>query len=79
MKGMVKITLKCFNCGKEKEVIVNSYPAFSFELVDIADNSGMLGVLDFNRNRALVFCGEDCCNSSLTKEGVFRCRPNYRK
>lgn len=76
---MVKITLKCFNCGKEKEVIVNSYPTFSFELVNIADNSGMLGVFDFDRDRALVFCDEDCCKSSLTKKGTFWCRPNYKK
>ncbi len=76
---MLGITLKCFNCGKEKTVYVSRSLSFAFELVDITNQSGMLGEFDFNRNRALVFCDEDCCNASLTKKGTFRCRPNYKK
>lgn len=76
---MVRIILKCFNCGKEKTVYIIRPLSFAFELVDIANESGMLGVFDFNRNRSLVFCDKDCYNASLTKKGALRYRPNYKK
>ena len=72
---MVSIVLKCFDCGAEKKVVVTSPPTFSFELVQIANDAGMLGVFDFQHSRALVFCNEECCNNSKTKKGTYRIRP----
>lgn len=69
---MNEITLKCFNCGKERDILVESLPTFSFELIKIANNSGMLGVLDLEKGRALVFCNEKCCANSKTKKGNFK-------
>lgn len=71
---MNAITLKCFNCGKEQNVLVESLPMFSFELVDIANTYGMLGVFDFTNSRALVFCNESCCSASKTKRGTLKRR-----
>ena len=72
---MTSITLKCFDCAATKEVIVTAQPTFSFELVQIANDAGILGVFDFQHKRALVFCNEECCNNSKTKKGTYRIRP----
>lgn len=35
------ITLKCFHCGAEKEVVINGDIDFGFQLVDLADKAGI--------------------------------------
>ena len=71
------VTLKCFHCGKTKEILINGTIEFSFELYDIANKAGMLGCLDFNRNRAVVFCDEGCKNAHITKRGTIKVRPGF--
>lgn len=72
---VVKITLVCFNCTCKHEVFVTHAPSFAFELADIANKVGMLGVLDTEHNRALVFCNKDCASMQITKRGSYRVRP----
>jgi hypothetical protein len=72
---LYEITLVCFNCGKEKDVLVNQPPQFSFELVDIANQSGMYGVFDMRHQRSLVFCNKECADKQKTKNGTYRVRP----
>lgn len=72
---MFEITLKCFDCGAKKDIIVESPPTFAFELVKIAKDAGMIGTLDIAHGRTLVFCNDECCNNSKTKKGTFRIRP----
>jgi hypothetical protein len=71
----IKTTLVCFDCGKKKEVIINRELRFAFELVQIADEVGMYGVLDSNHGRALVFCDKECAEHSKTKSGTYRAKP----
>lgn len=73
------ITLRCFYCGKTKNVIISGKISFSFELYDIANKAGMLGVFDWNRKRSLVFCDEKCKNAHLTKKGFIKVRPGTTK
>lgn len=70
-----KITLVCFNCGEKKDVIVNRLPYFAFELAQIANDSGMYGVIDMNHGRSLVFCDKECGDNQKTKNGTYRVRP----
>lgn len=49
------ITLKCFHCGKEKDVLIDGQITFGFELYNIANKAGMLGCIDLNRGRTLIF------------------------
>lgn len=72
---MNKATLKCFHCGKEQEVCFEGNIAFAFQLVQMANEVGMLGVIDNYHSRGLVFCDEDCLNAEKTKKGTIRLRP----
>lgn len=76
-KVKTKITLQCFHCGKKKDVLIDGKILFAFELYDIANKAGMLGVFDWNKSRALVFCDEKCKNAHLTKKGTIRVRPGF--
>jgi hypothetical protein len=67
------VTLKCWGCGAEKHVGVSR--PFAFELVMAAESVGMVGKLDFERQRTLVFCSDDCADKQRTKGGRFRMRP----
>lgn len=73
------ITLKCFHCGAEKEVVINGDIDFGFQLVDLADKAGMLGIFDLYRGRALVFCNEDCKKNHTTKKGTIKMRAGYSR
>ena len=80
MSDMVyEITLKCWNCGQTKNVLVNHPPQFAYELASIAHESGMYGVIDMYHSRSLVFCNEECANNQKTKKGTFRLRPKKIK
>ena len=72
---MNTITLVCFNCGESKTVEFNGQLNFAYQLADMANQIGMYGVLDFNYNRSLVFCNEECARFQMTKKGTFRLRP----
>jgi hypothetical protein len=69
-----KITLVCFNCGEKKDIIVNRPPRFGFELVQMANESGMYGVIDMKHSRSLVFCNKNCADNQKTKNGNYRVR-----
>lgn len=71
------ITLKCFHCGKEKDVLIDGQITFGFELYNIANKAGMLGCIDLNRGRTLIFCNDQCMNAHKTKKGSIRVRPGY--
>lgn len=77
MKNINTVTLKCFHCGKEKDVIVEGVISYSFELYDIANKAGMLGCFDWDRKRSLVFCDEKCKNAHLTKKGTIKMCPGF--
>lgn len=78
-KIVYEITLKCWNCGKTKDILVSSPPQFAFELADIANKAEMYGVLDMQHSRSLVFCNEECAEQQKTKKGTFRVRPKVNK
>lgn len=71
------IKLVCYTCGKSKTVSFTGTLQFGFELADIANDAGMLGVFDWNRNRTLVFCDDECCEKAVTKAGTYRARAPY--
>lgn len=71
----MEITLKCFHCGTEKIVEVSEPPVFAVQLTYIANESGMLGVIDNYFGRSLVFCNEECLKAETTKSGHVRMRP----
>ena len=62
------ITLKCFHCGKEKNVLIDGQITFGFELYNIENNSGMLGCIDLNRGRTLIFCNDQCMYANKTNK-----------
>lgn len=72
---MNKATLKCFHCGKEKDVCFEGNITFAFQLVQMANEAGMLGVIDNYHCRGLVFCNKDCLEAEKTKKGTIRLRP----
>lgn len=69
------ITLVCWSCGKKVFGTTNLLPQFAFEIVNIAEQAGMVGYFDFNHHRALIFCNKKCAEKQLTKKGTFRLRP----
>lgn len=71
------IKLVCYTCGKSKTVLVSKVPRFGFEVEDIANDAGMLGVFDGNRNRTLIFCNDECCEKAMTKAGAYKARAPY--
>lgn len=71
---MEKIKIKCFHCGKVKDITINRPICFGFELLELAKEVDMLGVIDNNYGRTIVFCNEDCLNAELTKKGTIRLR-----
>ena len=41
-----KVVLKCFHCGKEKEVQTNENIDFGYKLADVAEAEGMIAYID---------------------------------
>lgn len=72
---MNMITLKCFHCGKKQDVFYDGSISFAFQLINIANKAGMVGVVDNYHNRVVVFCNEECLNAEKTKKGTIRLRP----
>jgi len=72
---MGKLTLVCWSCGNKKDVEVNQPPMFAFELANIANKNGMLGIIDMYHRRSLVFCNDKCKSDQMTKNGTIRVRP----
>lgn len=72
---MNKITLKSFHCEKVKEVYFEGNLCFAFQLANLANEAGLLGVLDRDHNRSVIFCNKECLQSELTKKGAIRIRP----
>lgn len=70
----VPITLLCPTCGKEQGLIITRQILFGFELCKIAKDAGWYPIIDFNYNRTIVFCHEDCYKKQLTKKGTIRRR-----
>jgi len=73
---MQNMTLKCFNgkCDKAISLEINRLPQFSFELVEIAQRVGWVGVFDFPHSRSLVFCSKECDDATQLKNGGYRKR-----
>ena len=69
------INLVCWHCGKSKSAEVSHLPQFAFEIGHIANQIGMYGAIDFNYDRALVFCNKEHANMQRLKNGHFRQRP----
>lgn len=72
---MHEITLVCWSCGKSKTILAPELPMFAFEVVNYANQAGMLGVIDHQHSRSLVFCNEKCLKDQLTKKGQIRLSP----
>lgn len=71
------VVLKCFHCGKEKEVQTNENIDFDYKLADVAEAEGMTAYIDLYRGRVLVFCNDNCVEAHKTKKGTIRVRPGY--
>lgn len=72
-----KVVLKCFHCGKEKEVQTNENIDFGYKLADVAEVEGMIAYIDLYRGRVLVFCNDNCVEAHKTKKGTIGVRPGY--
>lgn len=70
----VPITLVCATCGRAQGLEITKSIEFGFELCKIAKDAGWYPVIDFNFNRTIVFCCEDCYKKQLTKSGRLRKR-----
>ena len=70
-----RTTLVCWHCGKSRDISTHGPAMFAFEVAAWANDAGMLGVIDHDHGRALVFCGQGCAREELTKKGRFRLRP----
>lgn len=66
-----------FPLWKRKNVLIDGQITFGFELYNIANNAGMLGCIDLNRGRTLIFCNDQCMDAHKTKKGTIRVRPGY--
>lgn len=66
-----------FPLRKRKNVLIDGQITFGFELYNIANNAGMLGCIDFNRGRTLIFCNNQCMDAHKTKKGTIRVRTRY--
>jgi len=69
---MTTANIVCWHCGQGKTVEFDGQIQLGVDLVTIAQKIGMKGVFDFNRNRVLVFCNDECMKEELTKNRVFR-------
>lgn len=72
---MYAITLECFNCGKKKEIGVNTLPTFGGDVVNFAEKAGWKGVFDIKNSRAVVFCCQKCMQAATTKSGSIKLNP----
>ena len=71
MEDCVPVVLVCWACGAKVHGIVDRLPCFSFEIVDIANDAGMYGVIDAVNQRSLVFCNQECAQRAKRKNGHF--------
>lgn len=69
------IGLTCWHCGKTTLAEVPGNPQFAFELAGYANDAGLVGALDMQYGRALVFCNKEHADAEKTKHGSFRLRP----
>lgn len=69
------IGLTCWHCGKTVLAEVPSNPRFAFELVGYANDVGLVGALDMQHSRALIFCNQGHADAEKTKHGAYRLRP----
>lgn len=49
------VVLKCFHCGKEKEVQTNENIDFDYKLADVAEAEGMTAYIDLYRGKSFSF------------------------
>ena len=70
----MRVELVCWHCGAAVAAEVSRPPQFAFEVAGWANDVGMLGVLDNEHRRALVFCNEAHANAQRRKDGQFRLR-----
>ena len=70
-----KITLVCWHCRKETNLLASRLPSFGVEVLEAAKAAGWYGDIDFNRSRVLVFCCKEHAEAEKTKAGFYRMRP----
>ncbi len=74
-----RCSLRCWACGKTVDIDTEGPPRFAFELAGWAQDIGWIGVMDYARNRSLVFCSQPCLDLCKTKRGTIRLRPPHNK
>ncbi len=70
----VHFKLVCCTCGKSTPCEADDHPMFAFEVCMMANQVGMIGFLDPDNGRGLVFCSKDCLDFQRTKSGRLRRR-----
>lgn len=71
------ITLKCFHCGAEKDVVIGGSVNSGPRLANIVNKAGMINCIDLYRGRLLIFCNEECQKKHTTKKGTIKMRAGY--
>lgn len=71
----IRVNLVCWHCGSATLVEVSHQPQFAFEIAGWANDVGMLGVMDIDHGRCLVFCNQEHADAQKTKSGGYRVHP----
>ena len=71
--------LVCWVCGDHVTVETPGPPTWVGELASWARQVGWSVGQDWDRNRTLIFCSEECLDRAFTRRGAFRVRPPKRK
>jgi hypothetical protein len=68
------LIIECWSCGKSKKInnIVDTKKKFI--LYNVADRVGFIPIMDFSKNRVLVFCSHRCYLKAMNKNGEIRAR-----
>ena len=64
-----ELEIRCWNCGKTKNISEFEFERFS--LKNATDFAGWVCRTDFKRKRLLVFCSENCVDSSISSNGEY--------
>ena len=76
---MIPLGLRCWQCGKTKDVLTNRPPLFAVDLISMAKEAGWIGVVDMFHGRSLIFCTHECHGKAKKKDGSYRKRPLVEK
>ena len=67
--------LKCFSCGKSKEVTGPDKLQVGYQLAEMCESVHWLSVFDTKHDRVVAFCSHKCHEKQKTKSGTIRLYP----